>query len=350
MNIYDYFNSRDIAAHCKSINHNFSGLEMAYIVWHSEYHTMAQKHSAWQEIIDSIPDEKLPKGSWVDDEMLHPFLKRYIKMEQDFLKNFPTSSDGVVFSYELNGSYDQCYIEDDHLYFDYHECLKSAAETVADRIDTVLGVRIVKRKICNSAEEDSERQIIRMNAKLQVMEIDEYVHKEEDSDDWRLEDAFMGFWVMIPTPFKYGDIVTVNNLPGEANEPCVLSWIPYWTKGERGADYTKTVNRFLDGYGDCSDMSTGIYKQDDAGEIYSDHGPNYLFLEYYRDELKSKQRLLLAVSNYLQDRIYLDDLLRSHSVLLLEDYAASMRDCGKIDEIQYLSGLIDKPKDGGSNL
>ena len=57
MNIYDFFNSRDIAAHCQKIGHKFTATEMAYIVWHSNHHTLADKHTAWQEIIDTMPDE-----------------------------------------------------------------------------------------------------------------------------------------------------------------------------------------------------------------------------------------------------------------------------------------------------
>ena len=73
MNIYDFFNSRDVAEHCKNIGHKFTAMEIAFLVWQSNEHTLAEKHTAWQKIIDTMPDEPLPEYYWINNS-LHDFL------------------------------------------------------------------------------------------------------------------------------------------------------------------------------------------------------------------------------------------------------------------------------------
>ena len=73
MDIYEYFNSRDVAEHCKKLSRRFTGRELAYMIWQSNHHTLAQKIAAWEELIRTMPDETLE-----DDVGLHHFLRQYI--------------------------------------------------------------------------------------------------------------------------------------------------------------------------------------------------------------------------------------------------------------------------------
>jgi hypothetical protein len=68
VNIYEFFNSKDIAEHCRKINHQFTAIEMAYIIWFSDYHSLREKHEAWQYLIDNYSDEQLPKGKWCNED------------------------------------------------------------------------------------------------------------------------------------------------------------------------------------------------------------------------------------------------------------------------------------------
>ena len=58
MDIYDFINSRDISKHCRSLQHKFTPLEQATIIYHSRK-PLAVRHKAWQEIIDIQPDMKV---------------------------------------------------------------------------------------------------------------------------------------------------------------------------------------------------------------------------------------------------------------------------------------------------
>ena len=89
MNIYDFFDSRDIAEYCKSIDYKPSALESAFVIWHSRFHTIKQKHNAWQEIINTYPDEKINTGhSWLDKKGLHAFLRQYMQKQNELLARF----------------------------------------------------------------------------------------------------------------------------------------------------------------------------------------------------------------------------------------------------------------------
>jgi hypothetical protein len=64
MNIYDFFNSPDVAEHCQSIGHKFNAVESAVMVFKSKSRTLAEKHVAYRAIIAEFPDmESLKFGS-----------------------------------------------------------------------------------------------------------------------------------------------------------------------------------------------------------------------------------------------------------------------------------------------
>lgn len=340
MDIYEFFNSRDIAEYCKSINHEFSGLEAAFVVWHSEFHNIKQKHIAWKEILNTYPNEKLHTGySWFDKKGLHLFLQQYMQKQKELLNSFAIKEENTVFSFSMMDCNGIDY--DDGLFYDYEECLKEARDSYYGLCDPsqVSEIYILKRKIHKKQGESDQQMTLTMNVNFEPIDIEEYKYLEDTPEDEYILDGFMYFWVKIPTPFKYGDLVTVRTRDEAGKEPMILAWLPYWMTSE-GRDMSKTVNGFLSGEGDFSDMQATLYYQDETGEISRDHIANYLLLEYYKGKLNGKQKLLLAINNYLQNKIWLDDLLRSHSVLLLEDYAKELKNCGKIDGIMKDSGLM----------
>lgn len=150
-------------------------------------------------------------------------------------------------------------------------------------------------------------------------------------------------WVAIPTPFKKGDIVAdvdTYDSYSEKHKPFILERIPYWRKNaDNGDDCEIEINR-LQNYADWTDMQEGIYLQDDNGEIYWNHAFHYLDLEYYREELQGTEKFLLAVSNAMQGKISVEELLRSHSITLMENYATEMRKYfGDNHKLMKLCGL-----------
>jgi hypothetical protein len=96
MNIYEFLDSKDIAAHCREIKHEFTALEQAVIVYHSGK-IPAETHEAWQWIIDNLPDENLDIPSLSHDS-LHEFLRDYITLENKLIERATSDEPGDSYS------------------------------------------------------------------------------------------------------------------------------------------------------------------------------------------------------------------------------------------------------------
>lgn len=345
MNIYDFFNSRDIAKHCRDIDHKFTALEMAYIISRSEYRTLEQKHQAWQYLIDHYHDEELPEGKWLDDSgapvrkerSLHKFLQHYMEIERQCLADFPKMQNGYVYEYAIMYSGEIQYQSDDILYSNYEGCFAALREDMGTH---TVGARITRRRLYVVPSEVGLDEVsIHMNAALDVMSVDS-MHLD---DDWAIKDGFSDMWFHIPTPFQRGDLVTCNRVDKEKQEKFVLLHIPYWEENERGHNMKWYTDRLAKEGGDWTDMQTSIFKIDQDGDVYWAHGPNYLFLEYCQDEPKGDERILLALSSYLQNKISLEDFMRAQKILIAERQADEMRVYfGPANDIKKLCGLLPK--------
>ena len=56
MNIYRFINSKDIRAHLQSLRYDFTPPEAAFLVWQCATATLSEKHIAWRELIQTMPD------------------------------------------------------------------------------------------------------------------------------------------------------------------------------------------------------------------------------------------------------------------------------------------------------
>ena len=74
MNIYHFIQSKSIREYLEKSNHTFSSLEMAYIIWQCPDATLAERFDAWQEIIDTMPDETWPWEYIPMENFEHVFL------------------------------------------------------------------------------------------------------------------------------------------------------------------------------------------------------------------------------------------------------------------------------------
>ena len=234
-NIYDFFNSKDIAAHCKHIGHTFTALEMAYLIWSSKRHTLLEKHAAWQYLIDHYPDEEMPEGKWLDDNgelvrkerSLHKFLQHYIEIEKRFLEDFSQTLDGYIYDYAIMYSGEDRYQPNDVLYNNYEACLTALQEDMGTH---TVGARITRRRLYVAYEEIGLDEVtIHLDSKLGAMAIDSM----DLDEDWAIKDGFSDMWFHIPTPFKCGDLVTCNRIDKEKQSKFVLLHIPYWEEDRK---------------------------------------------------------------------------------------------------------------------
>ena len=344
MNIYEFFNSKDIAEHCSKIGHQFTPIEMAYIIWFSEYHSLREKHEAWQYLIDNYPDEQLPKGKWCNEDRspvrsersLHKFLEHYIRIENDFIEQFRRTRAGYIYDYGMMHGGDDDYSEDDVFYDNYEACFAALAD---DFDENIAAARITRRRLYSQPRESGwDEDTIYINKNNEVIQIKSYAL----DDDWAIKDGFSDMYFHIPTPFQCGDLVVCNSVNGEKHPHFVLAYVPGWEKNERGRDMTWYTKQLEESGGDWTDMQTSIYKVGDNGDIYWAHGPNYLFLEYYTQELKEQEKILRPLSNFIKNEIGLEDFLTAYNIIRSEKYSKALRVYyADIDELKYKCGLLE---------
>ena len=61
MDAYEFINSKDVRKYLASQNYQFTPVQRAFLVWHSKRHTLEQKHEAWNDIINTLPDCDVPE-------------------------------------------------------------------------------------------------------------------------------------------------------------------------------------------------------------------------------------------------------------------------------------------------
>lgn len=334
MDICAFMNSRDIAEHCRKIHYQFTAIEAAYLVWHSNHHTLEEKHAAWREIINTMPDENFRPNWDFDNHTLHSFLRTYMRLQDEFIEDFCTTQKGYIYTYSIQHKRDDQFRPDDIFFDSYEVCVDALKvnELDDDTYDEIAKARITRYKLYSvpvSFREAQQEDTIDLDKQLHILDI---IPNAVSEGERRFLSPCYGFyemWIAIPTPFCKGDIVIDVDAYEEYSEkhlPFILESIPYWPRNaDNGEDYAEQIKHLLEIGVDWTDMQEGVYFQDSNGEIYWDHAFHYLDLEYYRGELEGIKRFLLAVSNAIQGKISHEDLLRCHSLILTEQYALEMR-------------------------
>lgn len=98
MDYIDFVNSKDVANHMREVGYQPTGAEASYLVYRNLAVSLSEKFDAWGEIIDMMPDEKLPivPRSWngFDEPLfLHAFLQEHVNAQQVQLELFANDAD-----------------------------------------------------------------------------------------------------------------------------------------------------------------------------------------------------------------------------------------------------------------
>ena len=336
MNIYSYFNSKDIAEYCKSINYKFSAIESAFIVWYSNHHNIKEKHKAWRKIIDTMPDEQFPNRWSLDNYTLHSFLETYMKLQNEFIDDFRENNENYIYTSEILYSGDDEYNADYVFYDDYGVCIDSIKQQISnDKYDNIEKIKIVRHFLRKKVflldkvtEIDNVQAEIIFSNKLLPEELNVDYGFDDERRLLQAPYGFYSMWIAVPIPFQKGDIVTSSNgynrISGK-HEPFVLELIPWWRRNMSNNDIKENA-LYWNNFGvDSSDMVSCAWFQDFNGELFLGHKYCYLDLEYYNDRFEGTESLLIAVSNCIKGKITIEELLRSHSIILMSNYAEEMR-------------------------
>ncbi len=128
--------------------HMSGALAAAYHVWRRSG-TLAEKHAAWREIVETVPDEAIPFANWkAPRESVHAFLRDYMALEDRLLREFYDADGQIAYNY-----YDpnfELLVDNREIYYKLNACLDDALAALEDsegyqvwlyRIDLKNGLR-----------------------------------------------------------------------------------------------------------------------------------------------------------------------------------------------------------------
>lgn len=278
--VLGYLNSRDEREYLGSIGYEFGTLEAMWLVWHSSGVTVAGRHGAWRDIIDTMPDCAIGRRNNVDaSPSAHAFMREIMGAENGLLDAFAAEEDGAVwFAFPWGSG-----IRSDCMYASHRDCLADIGRVQED------GGAVVAAK--KWLREDAEVWVT-YDGGLAPIAV-ECSGGRLDEQKWLLAEMD-GFAFDIPSPFKYGDVVVC------ATDGCLGNCRGIFT-GPKGpfvlthiATERKDAERYFT-YADSCDMTAGGLWQGTDGRFYAEVMHSYIDLEYWREEPTGVQRALAAL-------------------------------------------------------
>ena len=296
MNIYEFVNSPDIREHWQKIGFVPNAIESAWLIWKCNTLTVAQRHSAWEEIISNMPDcEVSGKNIETPQKSLHEFLKKYMEIENAIITDFFAPEAGAVYTYRalwksgLENDDETEWHKVDSIFATFDEAYADATE---DNELAPLFLEFEKKHL--GAHGKSIR--VRMTPDRQPVFLDEefVLDTEEESDLYY--NVFFYLHFDFPTPFSKGDIIC----PAKVKYKNPRAWDATFAIGEKDENGTPTGYMAEDEYVYCE-------------RIYS-----YMDFELLEGEPRRDRRMLLPISKYLRGEIDLALLLGACRMITLE--------------------------------
>lgn len=332
MDILRFINSKDIRAYLKHIGYEFNSLEAAWLIYQCRDATINEKHKAWNELIEKMPDCKIKvRANTVPQESLHAFLKQHMKLEDKYINEFcgkkrvDTSDDNNPFVYSFK------YIDENGKKYDCVDTVFSRFIKI-DTDNNVISFEYKKMQI----DEFNSLQIAYLTPSYEFLRIDPvYIDSHKERDLFR--GVFNGWWFKFPTPFKKGDIVWDTKGPeaGRDGPFVIIGTCLDDFEGDK-ADKLKDIFRKD---GDSYDMCAGGFFTNKDGSIYKGCMSNYMDLEFYNGELTGSKRTLIALSNFLKGKIDIGLFAQAYHQIITAGYAEESMPCGYFKSGMILSGL-----------
>ena len=334
-----FINSKDIRNYLREISYKFTPLEVSWLIYQCRSLSLAEKHKEWHYLIDNTKDMAFDTSESKEDS-LHSFLKRYMEMQKKYIDIF-MNPDNSFYKYKVTVTQSDNYTyetENNSCFSTYEKCLQAAKDECIDYSDSNYknySLCIMKKELDSiSTIHIDDRLELYLNSNYEIMHVEPYITTVADKDTLT---AFDYMWFSFPTPFKTGDIIAGKyTSPGICRGPMVLNHsAPEW--------YNKKDRKGRD----ISDMwMNGYFQDSDTGCIYNGtSNDNYMDFEYcLPDSLTGKQRILIALSNYLKGQIDISLMLNAYHLILLEEAVKDRRPREFTAKALELAGLEKSDK------
>lgn len=311
MNILEFINSEAIREHCRVIKHHFDALECAYLIWQSVHHSLEEKHLAYQELINTMPDMPVKiHGKSKKLPSLHAFLQEYISIEKQLLSHFYQKEENTIYLYSVCVEKNTDCLINDRNFMDFKSCLEDAL-----RIKSFVCADIIRQSVYDKVGKGSKKITVTYSPDKKPYWVRSYGFLDERQEE--IFDIFSNVWIEVPTPFQEGDIVYCAYPTYDFyfdSHPLVLK------KNYSISENEKIVNKLK--YIECEFMLAEGYYQKLDGQVFSGYVYNYLGLEYYPHGLTGKERFLKTLQRFIKGELDIEQLLDAYTIILCEEHAA----------------------------
>lgn len=179
MDLYRFIDSRAIREHLQSLSYPFTTQEAAFLVWYCKTATLEEKHAAWREIIDTMPNCSLEKRLNMEPiPDFHQFLRGFMCIERHELESF-RSADQCVYFYCPYQYPSQLENRAYGPYSSYERCMEAALADMRAGKDAMDKIRMEKYRL----DQTSVRpDYCTLNANGDVLGIDTVIEDAQELD------------------------------------------------------------------------------------------------------------------------------------------------------------------------
>ena len=372
LNIYDYFNSPDVAEYCQSIGHTLNAVESAVMIDQCDSKTLAEKHAAYKKIIAEYPDMEIPQGgNHGSIRSFHKALGDIIVYENQVLEKLVSSEPDAVYRVRMEDYYRGNYFSSYEAAFSFAmEFIKDeeeARESLYNDEKNKTPIHIENDSVYLLTEEqaanmtfnenndreqfaingftlhkgylDSEKHIrATVSRSGEIMRVQQEGVISRDCDDEL--DLLDSSYIDIPIPFKRGDLVEVVS-GGYLFERSTPPYGGVYVLKDTCREYERHTERIL--RSDLMDMTADVYYESD-GSVECECIHFYPDLRYCRRELDGETRILKYVSLHMQDKLRLCSLLKIQKYLLLDEKRSELKSSFNLqyEMMQIKDNLLDE--------
>ncbi len=331
MNVNEYIekfvNSKDIKEHWLKIGFQPNPLELAFLIWRSHDTPISVKNHYWKELLQEYPDYPV-NFERIKAKTLKEVVAPFLDLENKTIAEFDNPCDDAVYTCRALFEGDNGYCKHDGLYKSRNEALSVMWEWVGD--DELPNYLSIKKKYIGGDNTITAIYKVIDRENIQLVSICKMLYGKDEP----IYNIFESMWFCFPIPFKYGDIV-VSKLEESQGyhtkmQPLLLTDLPAWGSADlRGmgvadkndlyqrTDYALNLHKKR---GDITDMLTYGHCITEAGNIVVWHAGNYLDLEYFREEFKDGNQILLALSQLIKKEISTEQFCAIYDKVWTENY------------------------------
>lgn len=351
MDIYNFINSKDVKEYLIKSKYKFSLMEAAWLIYHNRYETFETKCKAWEELIINTKDQEYKDRIFDDNRYgfnsIHSMLKMYIELKRESFKIFKQKTENSVFTFDVYYLNEEVREDERTIFSDFDsliEYVKTEKPTYIHSNYDKQNNRMIKRK---SDFFDIHIEKHRLNDgvtlgcafldnNLCIKNIVSNEYELSEKDKYLSTELFDNCWFRFPIPFKKGDILVdpffkkkdICRGPFVLNETCL-----------------DVYNDLREGH-DSTDMDAYGYYINEDGRLYYEGNYNYVDLEYYRDEIKGVERILIPISNFLKGKIDLGLCVNAYHHIINEECVKKFK-----KSLHYTKvGFVDGGMENGENI